>query len=272
MATTADQRTVDRFTDHAHVCCNPTRLAVEAQALGVAYGSTGYTTRTQADRIAEFLRLGPGVRLADIGAGSGWPGVYLADVTGCTVIGTDLPVDGLRRAHDRAAADHAADRVGFIIASGKHLPMQTGSFDTAVHTDVLCCLGPKQTVLRECHRLLRPGGRFAFTTIHIADDLDAHAHRRAVRAGPWHVTTRRPYSEMVERAGFTDITLHDITRDYELTQRTWLEATEANAHALRRATTDAEFALGQRERRLTRTAIADGLLHRSLITATRPTA
>src|SRR5215213_7433953 len=107
MATTADQRTIARFTDHNHLCCNSTRLAVEAQALGVAYGSTGYTTRAQADRIARSVGLGPGVRLADIGAGSGWPGVYLATTFGCTVVGTDLPPDGLRRAADHAAAERS---------------------------------------------------------------------------------------------------------------------------------------------------------------------
>ena len=270
MATAADQRAVARFTDHNNLCCNPTRLAVETRALGVAYGSTGYTTRAQADRIAQLLELGPGVRLADIGAGSGWPGVYFATTSGCTVVGTDLPIDGLRRALDHATTDRAASRVGFVLASGRRQPLRSGAFDAAVHTDVLCCLGPKETVLRECYRLLRPGGRLAFTTIHVADDIDAGAHRRAVRAGPWHVTTRRPYSEMVERSGFTDIAVHDVTTEYERTQRTWLETSEANADALRPASSDAEFELGQRERRRTRAAIEDGLLRRTLITATRP--
>lgn len=270
MATAADQRTVARFTDHNHLCCNPTRLAVEAQALGVAYGSTGYTTRTQANRIAQFLRLAPGVRLADIGAGSGWPGVYLATNSGCTVVGTDVPIDGLRRATEHAAADRSAGQAGYVVASGKHQPLRSRTFDAAVHTDVLCCLGPKETVLRECHRVLRPGGRLAFTTIHLADGLNADAHRRAVRAGPWQVDTRRPYPEMVERARFVDIGVHDVTAEYERTQKTWLEATEAHADDLRLANTDAEFERGQRERRRARAAISEGLLRRSLITAIRP--
>ncbi len=270
--TATDQRAVARFTDHSGLCCNPTRLAVEARALGAAYGSTGYTTRDQADRIAELLGLRDGSRLADIGAGSGWPGAYFATATGCTVVGTDLPLDGLRRATERAIADHAGDRVGYLQASGKRQPLRSDAFDAVVHTDVLCCLGPKETVLRECLRVLRPGGRLAFTTIHVAEDLDAAAHRRAVRAGPWHVAVRRPYPELVERAGFIDITVHDVTAEYEQTQQTWLEETEAASAALRRASGDTEYELARRERRRTRAAIADGLLRRSLITATRPDA
>ena len=75
---------------------------------------------------------------------------------------------------------------------------------------------------------------------------------------------------MLERAGFSDIEVLDVTGEYEQTQKTWLEVTELNAEALRRATTDLEFEAGQRERRRTRAAIAAGLLRRSLITATRP--
>lgn len=105
-------------------------------------------------------------------------------------------------------------------------------FDAVVHTDVLCCLAPKESVLRECRRILRPGGRLAFTTIHVATGVDRRANRRAVRAGPWQVSTRRPYPEMVERAGFTDVKVVDVTDEYARTQRAWLEATDARADEL----------------------------------------
>ena len=82
---------VKRFTERYRLCCTPPMIEVEGQALGSDYGSTGYTTRDQADDLAVHLQLRPGDRLADIGAGSGWPGLYLADKTGCQVVGTDLP-------------------------------------------------------------------------------------------------------------------------------------------------------------------------------------
>lgn len=268
MVARAEQLAVDRFTDRFDLCCHPVRLAVEARALGVEYGSTGYTTRAQADRIARALRLGPGVRLADIGAGSGWPGAYLAATTGCRVVSTDLPVDGLERARRRAAQDGAD--LAPAVATGKRQPVRSGAFDAVIHTDVLCCLGPKEGVLRECRRLLRPGGRLAFTTIHVSDGLDRRRHREAVLAGPWCVATRRPYPELVARAGFADVRVHDLTRRYERTQRAWLEATEANADALRLVCGDDEFEVAQRDRRRTRAAIAAGLLRRILVTACGP--
>jgi cyclopropane fatty-acyl-phospholipid synthase-like methyltransferase len=238
VATRAETESIERFTDRYRLCCSPVRLAIERDALDADYGSTGYTTRAQADELARHLRLQPGDRLADIGSGSGWPGPYLAQQTGCHVIGTDLPIDGLQRARARSITDGLAGRVSYAMATGRNQPFRDGSFDAVVHTDVLCCLGPKLAVLRACHRLLRSGGRLAFTTIHVAPDLDARGHRRAVRAGPWQVSTRRPYPELVAQADFHDVAVIDVTPDYARTQRAWLVASESRAAEVRRITSD----------------------------------
>ena len=269
VATRAEAESVERFTDRYRICCSPVRRDIESEALGADYGSTGYTTRAQADELARHLKLLPGDRLADIGSGSGWPGLYLAQQTGCHVIGTDLPLDGLQRARDRAIADGLTKHVSYAMATGRHQPLREGSFDAVVHTDVLCCLSPKLAVLRACHRLLRPGGRMAFTTIHVANDLDASRHRRAVRAGPPQVATRRPCPELVAQAGFRDVLVLDVTGDYARTQRAWLEANESRADEVRRIVSDPEFAIAQADRRYALAAIEDGLLRRSLITAVR---
>lgn len=269
VATRAEEDTIERFTERYRLCCAPVRIDIELETLGADYGSTGYTTRAEADELAQHLRLGPGVRLADIGSGSGWPGLYLAQQTGCHVVGTDLPFDGLQRARIRAVEDGLGGRVSYALATGRAQPLRPGSFDAVVHTDVLCCLGPKLAMLRACHRLLRPGGRLAFTTIHVADDLDGARHRRAVRAGPFKVATRRPYPQLVAQAGFGEVVVRDVTLEYARTQRAWLAANEARAGEVRQLISDREFAIAQADRRLSLAAIEDGLLRRSLITATR---
>jgi cyclopropane fatty-acyl-phospholipid synthase-like methyltransferase len=270
MATRVEAENIERFTDRYRICCSPVRLEIENEALGAGYGSTGYTTRAQADELARHLKLQPGDRLADIGSGSGWPGLYLAQRTGCHVIGTDLPLDGLQRARARAIDDGLDGRASYVMATGRNQPLRPASFDALVHTDVLCCLGPKLAVLRACHQLLRPGGRMAFTTIHVADDLDPARHRRAVRAGPWQVASRRPYPELVAQAGFREIVVIDVTPDYTRTQRAWLEANESRVADVQEILSAQEFATAQSDRRFALAAIESGLLRRSLITAMRP--
>jgi cyclopropane fatty-acyl-phospholipid synthase-like methyltransferase len=270
--TKAEADSVLRFTDRCRVSCTPAWLAAENEALGTDYGATGYTTRRQADELAYHLCLVPGALLADIGAGSGWPGLYLAAVTGCRVVGTDLTVESLQRARSRAHREGLVDRAGFVAATGRSQPLRPGAFDAVVHTDVLCCLGPKLVVLRACRELLRPGGRLAFTTIHISEGLAPRQHRRAVRAGPPHVVTRRPYPELVAQAGFIDVVDIDVTADYARTQQAWYDAIERRGDELRQVLSDEQFELAQADRRLTTTtAIRDGLLRRRMITASKPT-
>lgn len=110
---------------------------VDIELYGSDVGASGYTTMEQADTLAERLRLVPGMRLLDIGAGLGWPSVYLAGTTGCDVVATDIPADSLPQAALRADAQQVMDRATFVFASGTHLPFQARVFDAIVHTDVL---------------------------------------------------------------------------------------------------------------------------------------
>jgi len=116
----------------------PALVAVEHQVLGSDYGANGYTTHAQAARLAEALGLGPGRRLLDLGAGCGWPGLYLARSTGCAAVLTDLTATGMAVARARTRRDGLAGRVATVVASARHLPYRPDCFDAVVHTDVLC--------------------------------------------------------------------------------------------------------------------------------------
>ena len=111
---------------------------IERAVIGGDWGANGYTTMAQADELSRLLDLGPGKLLLDVGAGRGWPGLYLAATTGCRVLLTDLPEEGLRQARARADAEGLRDRVAFAVASAAGLPLRPKSVDAVVSADVLC--------------------------------------------------------------------------------------------------------------------------------------
>ena len=112
-------------------------LAVEREVFGTNFGIRGYTSVDQADALAERLDLRPGARLLDIGAGRGWPGLYLARKSGCQVVLTDTPAPALLTAARSARRQGLWERCSFLLATGTHLPFRPRAFDAIVHTDVL---------------------------------------------------------------------------------------------------------------------------------------
>jgi ubiquinone/menaquinone biosynthesis C-methylase UbiE len=101
-------------------------------------------------------------RLLDVGAGSGWPALFLAQTTGCDTTLIDLPLTGLRVAVERAVTDYLAERCRVVVADGAALPFKDGSFDAVSHSDVLCCLPAKLATLQACRPVARAGARWRF--------------------------------------------------------------------------------------------------------------
>ena len=115
----------------------PVLVDLERAVLGTDYGANGYMPREQADVLVDELTLKPGERLLDVGAGCGFPGLYIASRTGCHVVVTDLPMQGMRRAQRRIAED-GLTAASAVVSTARHLPFRPESFDAVVHSDVLC--------------------------------------------------------------------------------------------------------------------------------------
>jgi len=264
-----EREITERFAERYRAAEAGVTREIELAVIGGDWGANGYTTVAQADQLARFLGLGPGVRVLDLGAGRGWPGLYLAASTGCTAVLADVPVAGLVSAMARAAREQLSGRAVAAAASARRLPFRPAVFDAIVHTDVLCCLRPKLAALRACHRLLRPGGRTAFFTIHPAAGLSPARRRRASRDGPVAVATARPYREMLESAGFAEVREADCTEEFARVTRAWIGQWDSRRADLVAAFGEQDIEERQADRRTELRAIEDGLLSRSLFTAVR---
>ena len=112
-------------------------LAVEREVFGTAEGIWSYTTLEQADALGRKLDLRAEQLVLDIGSGRGWPSLYLARTTGCSVVATDLPAGSPHLAARRATRDGVASRYASLRCSATHLPFRPHAFDAVIHTDVL---------------------------------------------------------------------------------------------------------------------------------------
>lgn len=270
MARAVDKQIRECFEERYSIRAADVTREVELAVIGGDWGANGFTTMAEADRLGDALDLRPGAILLDIGAGRGWPGLYLAASTGCRVVLADVPVEGLVSAIARAVREQLSGRAVAAAASARRLPFRPAVFDAIVHTDVLCCLRPKLSVLRECRRVLRPGGRTAFFTIHPAAGLSPAQRRRASRDGPVAVATARPYRQMLESAGFAEVHERDCTSEFATVARAWIGQWDDHRADLVSVFGEQAVQERQADRRAELRAIEDGVLSRSLFTAVRP--
>ncbi|NIM27596.1 MAG: methyltransferase domain-containing protein [Gammaproteobacteria bacterium] len=246
---------------------SPVMLDLERAVCGCDYGGTSWTTRDEADCIGALLQLGAGKALLEVGSGSGWPALYLAEKSGCDAILVDLPFEAIRLAADRVAGESLSGAIGVAVGDGAALPVQSASFDAVSHSDVLCCLARKRQVLQECRRVIRPEARMVFSVIYVAAGLSGTDHARAVESGPPHVESECGYPELLEATGWDVVERIDVTAAYEQTGRRHIREVEARADGLKALLGEAEYAdmLIRRNRNVE--AVAEGIVRRDLFVA-----
>jgi ubiquinone/menaquinone biosynthesis C-methylase UbiE len=241
--------------------------SIERSVCGCDYGGTSHTTKAEAHDIAKRLSLAPGQRLLEIGAGSGWPSLYLTKETGCSSVLMDLPFEGLRIALQRARADGLAKRCFAAQGDGSLLPLKSASFDAISHSDVLCCLENKRGVLRESRRVVSKSGRMAFSTIFVRPGLAAQDYAEAVAAGPQFIETETDYATMLTATGWRLSDQVDLTPGFMVVMRRLVEARERHTGDLIRLVGESQGREMVEVVRNKMPAIERGLLQRALFVA-----
>jgi SAM-dependent methyltransferase len=120
---------------------------------GTLAGKTGSIRRAR--WIADAARLGPGVRVLEVGCGTGFFSEIFS-AAGCDLTAIDISPELLERARQRGPLN-----VRFEVQDIERLPYPDGSFDAAVGVRVLHHLD-LEVAFSEIGRVLRSGGRISF--------------------------------------------------------------------------------------------------------------
>jgi SAM-dependent methyltransferase len=158
-----------------------------------------FYSRTTLQRLANALEVGPGQMVVDLGCGHGGPSVWVAQHTGANLIGIDLSPVGIELARRRAAelglSEQARFEVGDVTATG----LPEASCDAAMSLDVVLFVPDKAAAVREAARILRPGGRFAFTSWEQLGDSALQTHPLPIVRESAPIAD---YHQLLEDAGF----------------------------------------------------------------------
>jgi SAM-dependent methyltransferase len=189
--------------------------------------------------LAQRAGIGAASRVLDVCAGLAGPARFIARHWGARVTGVDLSPDRVAGANRLSAAVGLGGLVHMVRADAQSLPFAPGAFTAVVSQEGLLHVRDKGQALRECRRVLPPGGRIAFSDW-IATPRLGDGERRRLEEWMAAVTlqTVEGYRCLLARAGFSIIEADDLSGE-------WVGILKRRLEMFRALKTDTVARLGQ---------------------------
>lgn len=183
-------------------------------ALPPGLESTSLLSGAGLDEVVTALGVGEGHVLLDLACGRGGYGLEIARRTGCRLVGVDFSSVAIEQARQRSGGGDF--RVGTLTATG----LNASSVDAVLIVDALQFAESKPDALRECLRVLRPGGRLVVTCWQAVDPDDERITRR---------TREVDLARQLPEAGFAGAEIADRPEWRVTERRMWEEALTVKA-------------------------------------------
>jgi ubiquinone/menaquinone biosynthesis C-methylase UbiE len=180
-----------------------------------AHDQDHYGGLAAVDALAAAARIGQDARIADFCAGLGGPARYLAHRYGADVTGIELTPVRVRGAQELTRLVRLSDRVRVLQGDVMAVPLADAGMDAVVSQEAFLHVPDKGRALREAFRVLKSGGRLAFTDWTPdtpLSDTDADLLWRGMAAQTLQSVAQ--YRALLQGAGFRIVAVEDLTRDW----------------------------------------------------------
>lgn len=222
------------YDDHyGHLAAIP-QIEVRRETYDEDLGQASWITVAEARDFFRALELKPGQTALEVACGSGGITCRMAQETGAQCVGVDINPHGVSAAERRAQELGLSSRVSFrVVDAGCHLPFADASFDAVFCNDSINHLPDRAAVLRDWHRVLRPGGRVLFTDPIVVTGELTNEEIRARSSIGFFLFVPAGYDERaLTEAGFVVREARDVTDAVASVSRRWREAREKRRSAL----------------------------------------
>ena len=167
------------------------------------------------DALARHAKINESTHVLDLCCGLGGPARYLAYHHGCRVTGVDMNTDRLAGAVRLTERTKLQDRVLFHHANALQTGLADETFDVIVSQEAFCHIPDKKTLIAECVRLLKPGGRIVYTDILARNSMTNEIRSRLESEMAFsELSTLEQYCHLLEEKGCQVVEVEDLSDDW----------------------------------------------------------
>ena len=199
----------------------PRYVRQSAARWGRGFSRLNFRRAAECDAVLRWLEPAAGERILDVGCGDGYYDWRISR-SGAHVTGIDVHEKRLAFARRH----YGNDRTEFLLMDAERTDLPAGSFDKALSLCVMEHLGDDERVMQNVSRVLKPGGRFAFSADSLSNPgitpVERERHRRRYAVNTFY--TEEVVRRKLDRAGF-DIEASgyvlDSPRDLRFVRLSW---------------------------------------------------